>query len=191
MEVYMLGVALGAFAMALVALVRTMHLRRLLGRRGLAEASIKAAPADDAARTSVNHAGCRPRVLRLVRPTHRRGRSIVSTDWLLRVTPRACAATAVTIVVVTFAEQNTGVVRLDFLDWHLDGVPVAAAILAAAIVPASTVAALAFMERRRLRMTIRQLEHRLREAGDSRRRRDWSTRLQPTFARRAIESRAD
>jgi uncharacterized integral membrane protein len=90
---------------------------------------------------------------------------------------------ALAIVVVTFTSQNTRVVRLDFLDWHLERVPVAAAVLAAAIGSASMVAALAFMDRRRLRLTIRRLEHRLRQAGDSRRRPDRPTRARPTLGR--------
>jgi uncharacterized integral membrane protein len=186
MEAYVLGVVLGAFAIVLVALIpTTMHPRRRPGPRGPAESSMEAARADDAGGTPSDRAGQPPRALRLVRPTPRLARSTGSTtDWLLRVVPGACAATAVTLVVVTFAAQNTREVRLDFLDWHLDRVPVAAAILAAVILPASIVAVLAFRERRRLRRTIRRLERRLRGAGDWHRPPERDTRL-----RRASGSR--
>jgi uncharacterized integral membrane protein len=183
METYVLGVALGAFAIALAALVRTMGPRRLLGPPEPAEALIDVSPGDDAAGTPVDRSGHPTRVLRLVRSTGRPARSTVVTDWLLRVIPGACAVAALAIVVVTFTSQNTRVVRLDFLDWHLERVPVAAAVLAAAIGSASMVAALAFMDRRRLRLTIRRLEHRLRQAGDSRRRPDRPTRARPTLGR--------
>jgi uncharacterized integral membrane protein len=184
MDSYMLGVAPAMFAIGLIALVHTMHRRRVFGPRGPAEASIEAGLADD--ETGLDRTGHPTRTLRLVRPTRQRTRSTVATDWLLRVMPGACAAGAVTIVLVTFAAQNTRGVRLDFLDWHLEHVPLAAAVLAGAIVPASIVAALAFMERRRLRLTIRRLEHRLREVDDSSRRPDRPTRPRLTLSKRGI-----
>lgn len=175
MELYVLGVALAALAIAVIALVRTSSPRDPVsplewsgGPAGLRTAAPPRPRARfvDVGRTPAGLGTARgddPTASQAIaRPLRDSGgpysRLTISTEWFLRVVPRASAVAAVAIVVVTFALQNLQLITVRFLDWGFDRVPLAVAILASGIVAGSGATTLALLERRRLLTHIHRLE---------------------------------
>lgn len=151
MGVYATGIALVALTIAVIALIRTRRqpgpVRSPARLRGTADA-------DPASR--------RTAVVRLVRFSGRRS-GARATDWLGRVVPGACASVGVTMIIAAFAWQNSQAVGVRFLDWHVDGLPLAVVMLASGVVTGGAVTALTRIERRALVARIRRLEHAQRQ----------------------------
>ncbi|MFQ5829246.1 MAG: lipopolysaccharide assembly protein LapA domain-containing protein [Candidatus Methylomirabilia bacterium] len=67
-------------------------------------------------------------------------------------------------VVAIFALQNADPVTVRFLAWQVEGVPLAAAILASGALAAVAASLVGLVQRWKLRAHIRQLESRLKQA---------------------------
>jgi uncharacterized integral membrane protein len=149
------SIALAALTIAVIALIRTR--RRQRGwpdpRRPLD------VPGNPALRATA--------VLTLARVPARDARA-TATDRFLRVAPGVFAVGGVTMMIAAFAWQNTQAVSVRFLDWHVDGLPLAAALLGSGLGTGAAVAALALLERRALMARIGRLEQCLRQAAGAR-----------------------
>jgi uncharacterized integral membrane protein len=128
--------------------------------------------------------------LRLVRSGERRPRPTTTgrLDWWLPVVSGSCAVVGVTLVVMAFALQNSQPVSLRFLDWHVERLPLAVAILAPGIAACCVVTVLALIDRNGLLARIRHLEHRRRETGEPGRRPHRYVRLRRAPVRGSVPS---
>jgi uncharacterized integral membrane protein len=105
-------------------------------------------------------------------PNSRREHSSRPTvDWLCQVVPRACGAAAVVIVAATFWLQNPQAVTVRLLDWRIEGVPLAAAMLLCGALGAAVATVLWLAARRELIVRAPRLEARFRSDESGRRHR--------------------
>ena len=75
---------------------------------------------------------------------------------------------AVAIAIAIFALQNPDPVTIRFLGWQISRAPLAAVILISGAVGAIIVSLIGFVQRWKLRSTIRRLESRVRNLEDAR-----------------------
>jgi uncharacterized integral membrane protein len=196
MEASVLGVALAALVTALVALVRTARNEHRaaapepsVGSTGKARTEAPDPTVDERGRRSQPGWGgfrgvdcvAPDNTVVLWLPNSRKSYSSrLTADWFCRVVPRACGATAMMIVVVIFGLQNSQAVTLRFLDWQVEGVPLAPAILLCGALGAAIATAFWLVARRELIERAHRLEGLLRSAESGRRRRSGKPTPRPS-----------
>src|ERR687891_262288 len=182
MEASVLGVALAALVIALVALVRTARNEHRVTARdpSVDERGRRDRPGGGRFRGADGVAPDRAVVLWL--PNSRRSHSSrLRADWFCRVVPRACGAAAMMIVVVTFGLQNTQAVTVRFLAWQVAGVPLGAAVLLCGALGVAIATTFWLMARRELIERAHRIEAPLlRSAQLGRRRRSGKPTSRPS-----------